>query len=172
MEQTSKCCIVCNVVKSLTEFYFRKETNRYRNDCKQCNNKSRYFRKSKTKHLRSLKEKELRKTNPQFRLDSNLRRRIHHALKGTSKSSSAASLLGCDINFFREYIESKFLPGMSWDNYGLRGWHVDHIKPCASFDLTNPQEQVICFHYSNLRPLWAKDNLSKGKKYGTKNNLL
>lgn len=53
---------------------------------------------------------------------------------------------------------------MSWDNYGMYGWHIDHIKPCSSFDLSNPAEQKICFHYTNLQPLWAKENLSKGKK--------
>lgn len=54
---------------------------------------------------------------------------------------------------------------MTWDNYGYRGWHVDHIAPCASFDLSNPAEVAKCFHYSNLQPLWAKDNLSKGGIY-------
>ena len=51
---------------------------------------------------------------------------------------------------------------MSWDNYG--DWHVDHIRPCASFDLTNEDEQRICFHYKNLQPLWGPDNLEKGAK--------
>lgn len=53
---------------------------------------------------------------------------------------------------------------MSWDNYGYRGWHIDHIKPCASFDLTDPNQREQCFHFSNLQPMWAKDNLSKGAK--------
>jgi hypothetical protein len=54
---------------------------------------------------------------------------------------------------------------MSRDNYGYRGWHVDHIVPCSAFDLTNIEEQKKCFHYTNLQPLWAKDNLSKGNKF-------
>lgn len=53
---------------------------------------------------------------------------------------------------------------MSWDNYGLTGWHIDHIIPCYNFDLTNPVEQALCFHYSNLQPLWAEKNLSKNKR--------
>ena len=53
---------------------------------------------------------------------------------------------------------------MSWDNYGLHGWHVDHIKPCASFDLSKPIEQRKCFNFNNLQPLWAIDNLRKGSK--------
>jgi hypothetical protein len=53
---------------------------------------------------------------------------------------------------------------MSWGNYGLHGWHVDHIIPCASFDLTDPEQQRQCFHYTNLQPLWAEDNLRKSDK--------
>ena len=62
------------------------------------------------------------------------------------------------------YIEKLFVDGMSWDNYGPTGWHIDHIKPCASFDLTNQDEQRQCFHYTNLQPLWAADNIRKGAK--------
>ena len=54
---------------------------------------------------------------------------------------------------------------MKWDNHGLYGWHIDHIQPCNSFDLSNEEEQKKCFHYSNMQPLWAFDNLSKGAKY-------
>jgi hypothetical protein len=53
---------------------------------------------------------------------------------------------------------------MSWDNYGFRGWHIDHKKPCALFDLSLPEQQRECFHFSNLQPLWAADNLAKGVK--------
>ena len=53
---------------------------------------------------------------------------------------------------------------MSWNNHGKFGWHMDHIKPCASFDLTDPKQQEECFHYSNYQPLWWNENLSKGAK--------
>jgi hypothetical protein len=53
---------------------------------------------------------------------------------------------------------------MSWDNYGIAGWHIDHIKPCCTFDLTDLEQQKQCFHYTNLRPLWAKDNLRRPKR--------
>jgi len=72
-------------------------------------------------------------------------------------------LVGCSIDFLKQHLENKFKPGMSWKNYGK--WHIDHIRPCASFDLRKPAEQKKCFHYSNLQPLWAKENLVKGKFY-------
>ena len=69
-------------------------------------------------------------------------------------------LVGCSIPELRKRLTQQFLPGMTWDNYGK--WHIDHIRPCASFDLTDPEQQKQCFHYSNLQPLWAADNLRKG----------
>ena len=50
---------------------------------------------------------------------------------------------------------------MTWENHTTHGWHIDHVKPCAVFDLSKPEEQKKCFHYTNLQPLWAKENLSK-----------
>ena len=61
------------------------------------------------------------------------------------------------------YLAAKFQEGMSWDNHGE--WHIDHIKPCCKFNLLDDEEQRKCFHYTNLQPLWSKDNLSKGGKY-------
>ena len=68
-------------------------------------------------------------------------------------------LVGCDIDTLCLHLESQFQKGMEWINYGE--WHVDHIKPCASFDLSDPKQQQECFHYTNLQPLWAADNLAK-----------
>lgn len=73
-------------------------------------------------------------------------------------------MLGCTLDQFKRHIENLWLDGMSWENYGKLGWHLDHIIPCASFDLTDPQQQKKCFHYSNIQPLWAIDNWSKGCK--------
>jgi len=79
-------------------------------------------------------------------------------------------LTGCSIKHFLEYVESKFEHGMTWNNYGkgLKRWGVDHIKPCASFDLSKPEEQKTCFNYKNLRPMWNKDNFSKSSWYNGK----
>jgi len=101
-----------------------------------------------------------------FKVKRNLRPRIYSALRGFNKSEKTAILLGCSIGQLKTHIESQFKNGMSWDNYGE--WHVDHIRPCASFDLADPGQQKQCFHCSNLQPLWAKENISKGPKWAVK----
>lgn len=113
------------------------------------------------KHKRKWESKN--KYDPIFKIKRNLRRRIHHVIVDGYKSASTFELIGCTPNEFKIYIESKFQKGMSWENYGTKGWHIDHIIPCCSFDLTDPEQQKLCFHYLNQQPLWAKDNLRKGK---------
>lgn len=95
-----------------------------------------------------------------FRLLQSLRTRTRNALKGLDKSDSTAKLLGCSMEDFKKHIESQFTDGMSFDNYGE--WHLDHIMPCCSFDMRNADQQRKCFHFTNIQPLWAKENLSKG----------
>ena len=105
-----------------------------------------------------------RATDPQFRIRTILSGQINAAIRGHAKASRSEILLGCSWSEFITRIERQWLPGMSWSNYG-RGvgrWSLDHRKPCAVFDLRNPTEQRICFHFSNLRPLWHYDNQSKG----------
>jgi hypothetical protein len=104
------------------------------------------------------------RSDPVFRLTRNIRRRVLKVLAGISKSAHTLELLGCIPEELWTHLESKFKPGMTWENYGFKGWHVDHIRPCASFDLTDPEQQRQCFHYTNLQPLWAKENLSKGPR--------
>lgn len=72
--------------------------------------------------------------------------------------------MGCSTETLKLHLEKQFKPGMTWGNHGVKGWHIDHIKPCASFDLTKPDDQLKCFHYTNLQPLWWHENLSKGDK--------
>lgn len=99
-----------------------------------------------------------------YRLSKNLRRRLSLALEGKDKSVSITKLVGCSIEKLKQHIKSLWKPGMSWKNWGHRGWHLDHIKPCCQFDLSKSEEQRKCFHYINLQPLWAEENLSKGGK--------
>lgn len=72
--------------------------------------------------------------------------------------------IGCKRLFFIAHIESLFKPGMTWENYGKGGWEIDHKKPCSSFDLTDPEQQKACFHYTNMQPLWKLENMKKGRK--------
>jgi len=97
-----------------------------------------------------------------FRVLQNLRGRLRAALKGAGKTKRTLHLVGCTIPELRAHLEKQFKPGMSWDNYGQ--WHVDHRVACQSFDLTKPDEQRRCFHYTNLQPLWADDNFKKGQR--------
>ena len=105
-----------------------------------------------------------RKTDIGYKLLCYYRTRIYEALQGrTDKTKTTKELIGCSIEELKEHLKSQFTEGMSWDNYGE--WHVDHIKPCATFDFRNESELNECFNYKNLQPLWAKDNLQKSSKY-------
>ena len=112
---------------------------------------------------RNLNNKQKRKTNPIFVLQSRERLRVWEALKGKRKTAKTENLLGCSYEFLKQYIESLFVDGMSWEN--MSKWHIDHIKPLAIFDLNDFEEQKIAFNYKNLQPLWAIDNMKKGAKY-------
>jgi hypothetical protein len=126
-------------------------------------------RAQKNKKARSVYVREwmrLRRQNdPVFRMICALRHRVNMSLQGQGRSSTM-DLLGIDIKGLRAYLQSLFLEGMSWVNYGE--WHVDHIVSIKHFkdnyDMSDPAIQRRCFHYTNLQPLWAIDNMSKGAK--------
>lgn len=99
-----------------------------------------------------------------FKLRKNLRSRLRTMIDKNQKTGNAVRDLGCSIPEFKIYLESKFQQGMSWDNHGVYGWHIDHIKPLASFDLTDRNQLLQACHYTNLQPLWAKDNIVKSDK--------
>lgn len=110
-----------------------------------------------------------KQTNLNYVISHKLRNRIGYL----KKSSSAIKELGCSIDEFKTYIESKFKQGMTWDNWTRTGWHMDHIIPLYKFDLQNLEEFKEATHYSNLQPLWAKENLIKNKSFnleGDENN--
>lgn len=99
------------------------------------------------------------------RLKHTLSERIRKAVSGfRNKSAKTEYLIGCSIEHLRVWLTFWFQPGMSWANYG-EVWHIDHDRPCASFNLVDPVQQRECFHYSNLRPLFVKDNLAKGDNW-------
>ena len=107
-------------------------------------------------------ERKMLNTNIEYKIKHVLRSRIRNALKKhlAHKYRNTNNLTSCTMEELKNYLEAKFIEGMTWENHG--DWHIDHIKPCCSFDLTQEEEQKKCFHYTNLQPLWASENLSKG----------
>lgn len=103
------------------------------------------------------------KTDSTYRLIRNCRNRIAKALKakGLKKRNNTRSqiLLGCSTKQLKQHIESQFLSGMTWDNHSFQGWHIDHIIPLSSAQSLEQLEKL--FHYTNLQPLWSKDNFRK-----------
>ena len=110
-------------------------------------------------------ERKRRKEDKAYKIKKNLRRRTNLIIvRGGTKSMSTIQLLGCTADQIFIHLENLFTKGMTWENYGNNGWHIDHIIPCSNFDLTKPEQQMKCFHYTNLQPLWAEDNIRKGNK--------
>ncbi len=110
-----------------------------------------------------------RRNNPTARIANNCRTVIRLAMRrqmAGSKCARTSNLIGCSFSDLKCHLESQFSDGMTWKNYGIDGWHIDHLVPIASFDMMNPAEQRRCFHFSNLQPLWATDNMRKGCKIG------
>lgn len=103
-------------------------------------------------------------TDPIIKLKDSLRRRLHRAIRGNLKTASTEKLTGCSFLELKKYVEDQFVPGMTWENYGPV-WHVDHIRPCASFDFSDPAQQRECFNYKNLQPLFAEHNRKKGDSW-------
>lgn len=192
-ELSLKTCNKCKDLKALDQYHKRKQSNDgYGFICKDCilAHVKCYNMKPEVKARKKAYDKALSQTgqynikykarrrefarkytnlkyksNPGFRLKHNLRMRIYDALKRGigAACTSTTELIGCTIPELKKYLESRFQEGMNWENYTREVWHVDHIKPCCTFDLSDPEQQKVCFHYTNLRPLWAKDNLSRPK---------
>lgn len=180
MSDYTKVCTVCQEeLPATTKFFHKKRDNadNLNSKCKKCRSKIRKERyKSTTKKIElelnkiwreknrerlNSKERQRRKIDINYRLLKNLRCRLWLLVK-QNRCSDTMSLVGCSIDYLKFYLEQQFTNGMTWANYGE--WHIDHIKPCAAFDLTKEKEQRKCFHYTNLQPLWAADNLQKSDK--------
>lgn len=160
-----KCC-KCKNWQPLTEYnYSKSHWDNLRVDCKECLVKWRKDNREKINKNILEYEKKRKITDPEFKLLKTLRSRLGNAInrQNSIKSDSTIELLGCSVSFLKGYLAYKFKEGMIWENHGE--WHIDHIKPCASFNLLDEEEQKKCFHYTNLQPLWASENLSKGCKY-------
>ena len=168
IKETTRVCTQCNEEKSVDEFNVAKTKGTLRAACKECTQKARkkYYSENHDKVVKCNTEYQNKRsaTDPIFKLEKNLRCRLYHALRSQAvkKSTKTFDLVGCSVDNLWFWLESRFQPGMTRENYGE--WHVDHIKAVANFDLEDEEEQKKCFHYTNLQPLWAEDNLKKGTK--------
>lgn len=170
LKEGHKICTCCKQELLLTNFKPGKN-GRFgvSSNCKDCFNKKwNSYQKRTGQNKRHNKLK--RQTNPQWKLKQVLRGRYLDALKRhtvggkVNKNHSAIELLGCSIEFYKQHLEQQFKPDMNWKNHGEL-WEIDHIKPCAVFDLTDVNQQKECFNYINTQPLYKTDNRSKGDKF-------
>jgi hypothetical protein len=160
--------------KKLKE-YSKKYYKLHKRAIKIKNRKYDYNNKEKVAKRRNIYHILRKQRDIKYKILCNLRTRLYLALKGNPKSFTTMKLVGCSIEKLKNHLQNKFKSGMSWANYGK--WEIDHIIPCTKFDLSKSNDQRKCFHYTNLQPLWAKDNLRKGTKligekilFPTKNN--
>jgi hypothetical protein len=130
--------------------------------------KKEYLSRPEVKRHRNQKHKNLLRTNPQFALASRVRSRISVAMRrlGGKNGNKTKDLIGCSFEFLKKHIESQFKEGMSWEDRS--SFHIDHIKPLVSFDLTDPEQLKTACHYTNLQPLSPTENMSKGARNLTK----
>lgn len=163
-----KLITACRVYKENNKEKLKKYKKEYDKNNIENNKKYKESHKEKLKLYQKEYGKDYHKNRVkidiQYKLSCTLRSRFNRALNGNFKSGSAVKDLGCSIPEFKLYIESLFTEGMSWDNHCRSGWHVDHILPLTSFDLTDREQLLKAVNYTNLQPLWFKDNLSKGNK--------
>jgi len=154
--------------KLQSRLYYKKNKERIDNQAKiynqthkeQISQQQKNWRLSHKKHIRD-RTKLKYDSDINYKIKLLLRTRINLALKQNFKHGKTLEILGCTVIELKQHLESQFQEGMSWNNHSLKGWHIDHILPCASFDLSKESEQRECFHYTNLQPLWWKDNLKK-----------
>jgi hypothetical protein len=139
----------------------------YKNNTEKAKASNARWRKDNPEKVRAIDsnyEKNRRAIDPTYKLVRNIRRAIRKAIKRNTKSNHTTELLGCSIKYLRQHLEDQFVEGMNWDNYNTNGWHIDHIIPLDYFDFSDPDQQKRAWHYTNLRPLWASDNIKKGNK--------
>jgi len=184
MNYTKRCNKCQGVFEINNHNFYMKEGKLDTSSCKECKKQYRkqYHIKNRDKILEQKREygsrpeviKQTRKTKNNYynnklkyntgnQVRVNLSKRIRDYIN--KSGSSVLDFIGCSIDDLKSHLEKSFTDGMSWENYGVHGWHIDHIRPCCSFDLTDPEQQRECFHYTNLQPLWAEDNLAKGGRY-------
>ena len=166
---TSKIiCTTCNIDKELNDYYYDKSIQNYKEICKDCKSKqkkqNRIENREKINNKQRIQRSIQRQTKPQFRIREAFSSRLSKLVKTKSKSSKLLSkYLGCSFDEYIKWIQYQFVKGMTMSNYGS-DWHIDHVKPCASYDLTIDSELHQCMCWKNLRPCWKIENLRKSNK--------
>lgn len=167
-------CVKCKLIKVNTEFRTNaRSLTGYFKTCNNCwkpvewNKDKQHIAEKKyvTNNPEKIREKNKRMSKlPQRIIRSRLQGRIRGALKSNNlrKNNKTIQYIGCDISYLKKWLEFQFTDGINWNN--MRMWHIDHVTPCISFDLTNEKEQYICFNWQNLRPCLAAENLEKNDK--------
>jgi len=172
-------CMACEKERHKRDYENNKDRINARNKrwCEQNKKRRRATeRRREEKNRENIRERKRkyqkhRRKNIQAKLEDTLRRRVGEMVRKTKtkRAGSATRDLGCTIECLKQYLEEKFYDRgngeiMNWDNYGLRGWHIDHIIPLSSFNLSNREEFLKACHYTNLQPMWAEENYAKGNK--------
>lgn len=134
-----------------------------------CNYQDKNYTTQAGRKFENIIRKHLGVPNPktkseQVKVAINLRTKLNNTINNISRDDNFMHLLGCDRHELIEHLESQFTEGMTWENYGLTGWHIDHIRPLCSFDLTNVEEIEKATNFLNLRPLWAEENIKKAQQ--------
>ena len=185
-----KKCNTCLKIKPKTEFYpDKKAIHGYQNKCIPCvkeynKNSDKYSKSSNKKKHQEYQEKHKKKfqkrkleryhTEPQFKILTLLRNRLHSAIKNEWKNESSIEILNCSVKEFKLYLEKQFTPEMNWENHG-KIWEIDHIIGCVNFNMESIEEQKKCFHYTNMQPLFKTSDIAKSFGYidhiGNRNKL-
>jgi hypothetical protein len=170
-----KKCNCCGESKSISDFHL--DRGKSRSNCKKCHNEQKrknyhsnrqyyiekfkeYDSSAEAKEKRREREKKRLLTDPIYKMERIYRGRLQKAISGWCRSKRTEEILGCSWEHLKQYIESKFQDGMTWENHGFHGWHVDHIIPLGNANTLEELEKLA--HYTNLQPLWAIDNFKKG----------
>lgn len=186
LDNGKKQCCRCKKIKPLGEFNInnaikdgfdclcrecsiKKRKKYYYLDVEKSRKASRDWRKNNPEKALESKRKQ-KKNNLVYKIGCDLRTRMWAAIRNKQKTGSAVRDLGCSVEELKQYLEKQFYPHpktgaqMTWENWALDGWHIDHIKPLAFFDLTDREQFLKACHYTNLQPLWAEENLKKSSK--------
>jgi len=165
-------CTKCLTHYPTIKGHFHRDSSKksgYRTICKNCYKERANLTMDSRREYKREYEKNRKKTDVHYKIRAVLTGRIRDAVKNGKKCANTMKLVGCSLDYYKFWIESQFKDGMNWDEFMKGNIHIDHIKECQEFDLSDPDQQRICFHYTNTQPMWKIDNIKKGQK--TRNKL-